>query len=1228
MGNRALTALTALLLASPLTTPSLFAQASGVEAANRVAAYTAWDDNYLYLAVQVNKPELKGTNAAPFSDPRQDDAVYLSLQTDNDKTALSRTAKTYTVVVSEAGGVQLYSGLAAVPLYASFESFNAKLQDVLTNEKDPQKRDERFTALTGTVIGVGVEKKGALRALGTAVPGYTLEVRIPWSDLGGKPSPGTRWGFHLAAQSITSSSPALQALNKKVLSAGDLDNPSLWSELVFASAPAAAEGNTYYAPRVFANRPSIDGEVKPGEYSGVSLIEFGERVVSRGGGSALPATLASRARPEFKPKPARKLVPLPASVEPEAEVSAPHGVQLLAPLTLAKYVYRYQGDTRRPEPTEGILLPDGGTALAQHPLGGTGAWMSYDRVDWHRKNLTDAKKAGVDALLAVYRGAGSDRKKFADRGLLTLTTALQSLRNNGQDYPQIALWLDLSGVAEALGERVDLRTPKALQEVSRQIARFYESVPEPFRLRVPLSEKNGGRFAYPVFLSDSGVLTGMDEAVSGKLRSRFEKQFGADLILIGEAGMEGAGLDGVLPLPQSESKTGWVKALRVSPGYDPTYAPPGTTENAVIRPNLNGETYRKDWTFALAKSPDFVVIDSWNEYPLGSAVAPTLEAGVTLLDLTRLSSGRLTGNGKLRARLLSTNVPEALKPGASAALEVRLLNSGTEPWGTTAALGQQPVVLRTRWMQGDRTISTGTASAVISAQPDETVRVMFEAAAVSTDGSPLPEGSYLLSLSPELISGKGSPLSPEMKILVKVGAASLSPYALGVTRTDLPTQLENGGVYTVHAQVRNEGSTPWKKSEGAYVGLRLVKKSGSRESYLEAPDASVELSEEVAPGAETKVTLTLPVTDPSGNPLSLNEGERLGLHWEVGDGSGGGLSPFVPVSLEPFDFGVRFTLDGGLSNLPAERRLPIRLSLQNTGPQIWRAGSVRIGYHWLYADGSEFIWEDETTGLPKDLAPGESLNELFVNVTAPPNDGTYWLVWDVKFGDTWASTAGASHVLDTLVRPVRVFGGKLFFADLSKGFNLDGITEEGEFFDGDFDGGGHTFPAPVVPPYTDLPALPSGMWLGGLKPGPDSQRRISFKWGGKDLASKNFVECRGQRLELTPPGAKPTGKYRFIHLLASSTGAATGGGMKVVFQEPTSQTADLLSFGAEPWTEVTTVKTPIGFLARRRHTRSGVERVPVALYHYTIKIGEARTPVALVLPNAPEIKIAAITLEK
>ena len=50
---------------------------------------------------------------------------------------------------------------------------------------------------------------------------------------------------------------------------------------------------------------------------------------------------------------------------------------------------------------------------------------------------------------------------------------------------------------------------------------------------------------------------------------------------------------------------------------------------------------------------------------------------------------------------------------------------------------------------------------------------------------------------------------------------------------------------------------------------------------------------------------------------------------------------------------------------------------------------------------------------------------MLVWITAPPFDGTYGLVWDVKVGDTWASTQAATRPFDERARTVQVRGGRL-----------------------------------------------------------------------------------------------------------------------------------------------------------------------------------------------------------
>src|SRR5580693_4053217 len=86
---------------------------------NKITGFTAWDDDFLYVAVQVTKPSLTGTNSLPFSDPLADDNVVVAIQTDNDHKSLVRTAHTVTMAVSEAGGTQLYSGDKSTPLFTS-----------------------------------------------------------------------------------------------------------------------------------------------------------------------------------------------------------------------------------------------------------------------------------------------------------------------------------------------------------------------------------------------------------------------------------------------------------------------------------------------------------------------------------------------------------------------------------------------------------------------------------------------------------------------------------------------------------------------------------------------------------------------------------------------------------------------------------------------------------------------------------------------------------------------------------------------------------------------------------------------------------------------------------------------------------------------------------------------------------------------------------------------------
>jgi hypothetical protein len=74
----------------------------------------------------------------------------------------------------------------------------------------------------------------------------------------------------------------------------------------------------------------------------------------------------------------------------------------------------------------------------------------------------------------------------------------------------------------------------------------------------------------------------------------------------------------------------WVAT--VMPGYDDRKARPG---NGFARSRDGGEYYRQCWQAAIASQPQWVVINSFNEWPEGSYIEPSQTYGSLYLDLTR-----------------------------------------------------------------------------------------------------------------------------------------------------------------------------------------------------------------------------------------------------------------------------------------------------------------------------------------------------------------------------------------------------------------------------------------------------------------------------------------------------------------------------------------------------------------------------------------------------------------
>lgn len=83
-------------------------------------------------------------------------------------------------------------------------------------------------------------------------------------------------------------------------------------------------------------------------------------------------------------------------------------------------------------------------------------------------------------------------------------------------------------------------------------------------------------------------------------------------------------------------------AATVSPGFDDN-ALRGTTKPVVAR-GAKGERYAGSWTAATSSRPDWVLVNSWNEWFEGTSIGPGIEAGDLALRQTRerASAWRLT----------------------------------------------------------------------------------------------------------------------------------------------------------------------------------------------------------------------------------------------------------------------------------------------------------------------------------------------------------------------------------------------------------------------------------------------------------------------------------------------------------------------------------------------------------------------------------------------------------
>lgn len=828
-------------------------------------------------------------------------------------------------------------------------------------------------------------------------------------------------------------------------------------------------------------------------------------------------------------------------------------------------------------------------SYAHRPLGGFGPWFDPSAIRWHHAQLLDAQRAGLDVVLVV---CDSGQTASADDRLVALAAALRDMAALGQGYPHVGLLLRAGS-----GQGRD--------QTWAAIRRFCEIVSPQFLAQVRLPQSRGGQVAMPVFARG-------DVSLSQDDRQWYDQQsleaFGFRLIWIAgsDARDTSGGADGFIS-PSRETgwsldESGWLKVGSVTPGC--------VTADHVLGRSA-GETYASAWAALTDKQPDWVVVDSFNNWRDASEIAESYEYGLLYIDATAIHIARHNGQREYSAKFLSSSVPASLSAAALYTARFDVRNAGTKPWKVT-----DRVRFTYRWYQAGRLYSQGIAT--VPLQKDIPVngsgQVSIGVAAIDSDKDLLTAGEWLLVFDLVTPDGKLFSSLGDHPLAVAVSVGDPPSVAAQFIAARVPALIMPSETYVATFTVRNDGTDAWPV--GGDTGLVVSAYSSDSGDLKVLETWSATLTEDVPPGriAEVAVPLDLKPSTALANRMVFLDARLSSAGKAVGTSI---CRPFRVAALTADnEWAPALTPPARpLALLEYGKTARFSVDVKNKGPRAWRE-DARLAADLYSIDGRLMAAGAGSGKLRRGIKPGESITAN-VDIRPPFYPGQYVLLWSVRADQTDMSRQPLGGSGDAVyMQYVTVQGPGLETVDLSAAFDTDVMASEAEPADGVFHDGRGSLPADLLPPLVVPTPAPSVLYTAGLFESTD-RAWVSFAWPARRDGAPNAISAKGQTLSVQ------AGNFVRVHILAARAGEAAEAEFGLVSegaaQKIKARVGDWSAPGAGDM---------VAYRTAGKMTPGGLEATPAYLYHIALAADASRPISGLTLPNDPATKVLAITLER